>query len=415
MEASQGEGPDVPGSSMSKRFRQVFQGTWIASGTLLLLSLTLTVLQAYRTPPINIDATCCDHLFYRSMAFNFFTVSRPDLNEPPPGNRLSAVYADRYFGGFMHRENKLNRQPPYCYRFVTPLLSRAIATVSGRSIDFGFYTLSFASLAFTCFVLALSVYDISRNWVLAAAAAISYSEVYSAFSGNLHDYMLTDPLAQLFVALSVYFMLTERKRWFLAIGLVAIFNKEIHAFMLPCYVLMEFAERRTSTSVLIGCVLIVATYAAFRLWLPVPTNTYSLATTFFRLPSAATIATEFFQVFGVLAVSAVIRLPFRRATLSLTPIAIGAAIAELFAPNTARTYAYAFPFVMLATFGVPARSGAAKVLAIVPALIFLAQRPASWSAPLITLYVMAELAFVAVTAMDFARQRRCAPQPDPAV
>jgi len=35
------------------------------------------------------DRACCDHLFYRSMAHNFFTVTRPDLNEPPPGNDLN--------------------------------------------------------------------------------------------------------------------------------------------------------------------------------------------------------------------------------------------------------------------------------------------------------------------------------------
>jgi hypothetical protein len=61
--------------------------------------------------PFNPDSGCCDHLFYRSMAYNLWDVTRTDLNLAPPDNRLWKAYDDLYFGQFLYAENGLDRQP----------------------------------------------------------------------------------------------------------------------------------------------------------------------------------------------------------------------------------------------------------------------------------------------------------------
>src|SRR5687768_14229417 len=89
---------------------------------LLLLALVLTGVVAAFTEPADPDSTCCDHLFYRSMAYNLFVVTRPELNdwpaELPDRERL---YTSPYHGDYLRWENRLSRQPPYVYRVLTPL------------------------------------------------------------------------------------------------------------------------------------------------------------------------------------------------------------------------------------------------------------------------------------------------------
>ena len=64
-------------------FRRAIATIRRPSVALLLLALALTAGVATFAEPTDPSSTCCDHLFYRSMAYNLFVVTRPELNEWP--------------------------------------------------------------------------------------------------------------------------------------------------------------------------------------------------------------------------------------------------------------------------------------------------------------------------------------------
>src|SRR5687768_563567 len=85
---------------------------------LAVVAVLLTSWSAYFSAPFDPNTACCDHLFYRSMAYNTFGVSRPDLNVAPPETGLAAVYVEPYYAQWMEPLNGLHRQPPYAYRIL---------------------------------------------------------------------------------------------------------------------------------------------------------------------------------------------------------------------------------------------------------------------------------------------------------
>lgn len=202
-----------------------FQFEWLC---LLCFSLVLTGLVALDNPSMNADAYCCDHLFYRSMAFNFFQVTHPTLNEPPVGNRLPAVYNAPYYSKWMDPANKLNRQPPYSCRILTPLLARGVAFFAHDSIDVGFYALSFLALTLPCFFILISVLVASENFAAALLAGALFSTTFFLSPFSLNDYMLVDPVAYFFISVSVFLMLKRLDGLFFLVALLAVFNKESH-------------------------------------------------------------------------------------------------------------------------------------------------------------------------------------------
>ncbi len=79
--------------------------------TLAIMAMLTTGLIALLAHPFDPDRACCDHLFYRSMSYYQFKVTRPDLNVPPPGNPLPSLYGTSRFRS-LSPLNGLNRQPP---------------------------------------------------------------------------------------------------------------------------------------------------------------------------------------------------------------------------------------------------------------------------------------------------------------
>jgi hypothetical protein len=270
------------------------------------------------------------------------------------------------------------------YRIVSPLLARAIAVgVAGDDIDAGFYALSFLSLALTAFVLSFTIYAVSSSLAAAVLAAVSLSQITQVFAFNLYDYMLTDPLAFLLLALSVYLMITRRERLFFLVALVGVFSKEIHLLALPCYLLMQHAQRRLTRSAVLGSAAIVAIYFAFRASLGLRDNA-SIILSEFAVPAPSAVGLGFFQIFGVLAISSALRAVLARINLWLMPLALGGVALAMFPPtHVERTYVVAFPLIFISTFGLRLETPVLQVSAMATPLLFLVQRVTdpAWSLP----------------------------------
>lgn len=335
-----------------------------------LLAVALTAVVAFRATPFQPQVSCCDHLFYRSMAFNLVVETRPELNAWPPTLDLGRLYADPYHGRYLKIENRFNRQPPYSYRVVTPLVARVLAYPLGNDINRAFYALSFAAIALACFWTARSVLALSGGLLAAIVTIFSFSAVFRLTRYHLTNYMLTDPLALMFIALGTYLMWRRNDRWFFVVGFVAVFNKEIHFFLLASYALMQLAERCLDRRSIAMYAVICISYLALRLTLPIPNDTYSLSSLYLGLPSLGTVARTALSVFGILALFTLSRVWLRRFTLYLLPLVAGAFLTTLFAVDAERSYVYAFPVVFLSVFGVSAHTRAARLLAVSPGLVF---------------------------------------------
>lgn len=357
------------------------------------------------------DQYCCDHLFYRSMAFNLFAITRPDLNQPLNNFSIAGLYVHPYFSRFMYPANGYNRQPPYCYRIVTPLLARAISLIGSVSIDDGFYLITVVSLTLAAFFLALAVHRLSHGVVLALMSVVAYGQLREVFAFNLTQPMLTDPLAHCLLALSTYLIIAGRPYWFVAVCLMGLFNKEIHLFMLPCGVLFQMLSGRPWKRMSLACGGIVAFYFAFRLLLPVPINTYSLAGNLMEIPPLTSVVQWLIDVFGVMVVATVLRLPRRLINLALLPQALGAVVIGIGFSNIGpvdlyRALDYAAPLVIVATFGAATQSRWAWLLAAVPGALFIAQTMMALNTTiLLVIAVATEIALAAVTRHDATLDR----------
>lgn len=342
---------------------------------LLGLALALTALQAVRNPPMNPDTECCDHLFYRSMAFNFFGVTRPDLNSPPPNSRLFVAAAQPYYAQWSKPEDWLNRQPPFVYRPLTPLVARAIGGPAGDDVNLGFYLVSFGSLALSCLLLALIIYSLSSNLLLTAAAAVTFSQVMPVFAQNLWNFMLTDAASFLFLLLGIYLLMLRRERLFLLVTFVGMFNKETVLLLLPCYLLKMILERRLSVGKVAAVAVVFAIYFIFRASIPIPNNAYTLANIFVGTPTAGFIARGLIGIFGVLVIAAIFRFGRNDVNIWLMPLALGGIAAEMFTHfDTERTYVLVFPLIFTATFGLKLDSLTLVVAALVTPALFLLER-----------------------------------------
>jgi hypothetical protein len=339
---------------------------------LLAVAFALTGLVAARTTPFAPSVSCCDHLFYRSMAYNLVTVTRPDLNAWPPGLDLKRLYQDPYHGRYLKVENHFNRQPPYAYRVVSPLVARAIAYPLGDNINHAFYALSFTALALASFFTALSVFELSGDVLAALASLGCFTLVFRLTRYHLTNYMLADPLAFLCLALGSWLMLRRNDRWFFALAFIAVFNKETHFFLLACYALMQLHERRLNRASLASYAVITLAYLAFRVALPIPNNTYALRTLYLGWPGPRTVVHVALGVFGALTWFACSRVWRTRFVLYLTPLAVGAFATALFAVDAERAYVYAFPLVFLGVFGARVAGTLPRLLAISPGLVFIA-------------------------------------------
>jgi hypothetical protein len=219
------------------------------------------------------DTSCCDHLFYRSMSYNLFSVTRPELDTIPPGNALEDLYGARDYG-WLDQRNGLSRQPPYVYRIVTPLLARAIAPATG--IDGAYYLISLLALGGAAVFLGLAAHRITGSVVPAVLAIAAFLTDAPTARYNLNDYMLTDPMAFFLASFAIWALLTRRRALFFTACAIGVLNKESMVPMLVAYPIFEgLSDRRFPRTSTMWAVGIATGWAFLRLALPVPVDTYS--------------------------------------------------------------------------------------------------------------------------------------------
>ena len=338
----------------------------------LLSSLFFISLVAGSVPPFNPDVSCCDHLFYRSMAYNLFSESRPDLNRIPAGNYFANFYKMPYWSNFFNAENRLNRQPPYIYRIFSPLVARGIGGLFfNDNINYGFYTLTFISLTLSCFFLSLIIYTLNRDIMASVLASFTFSSFWFAVGFNFFHYMLVDAAGFLFMLMAIFSMLKRKKVLFYFICFLGLFNKESMLFVLPCYVLYDFFEgEKIDITCFLGIVFILGVYLVFRMIMPVSVNTYSIKTIlgfnyfwkqWFTVP---------FLTFGALIFFILTRAWLSKTALALAPLFLIVYISIPLVSDKERLFVYAFPFIIISTFGLKISTFKGRLLLIAPLIIY---------------------------------------------
>jgi hypothetical protein len=312
----------------------------LASWTLLSVLLTGTLALLAR-PPFNPDTSCCDHLYYRSMSYNLFTVTRPDLNAPPPGNR---VVGD----GLYDPLNGLSRQPPYVYRVLTPLLARSFAFVVG--IEAGYYVLAFLAFVGTLLFMALSIYELTGSKIPAAAGAILFLVSPWTMMNNLHHYMLTDPMAFFLTAVAIWALTTRRRALFFVVCALGVLNKESMVPMLIAYPLSEaWFEHRVSRTSIAMTVGIAAGWYLLRRAIPIPHDTYSIPNQFRGgLRHVVLMGVAGLGTFAAI-LPAAVRRPWRSGLIvALTPFIVACILEAWFVGDLHRTMVQAIPALCVA-------------------------------------------------------------------
>ncbi len=272
------------------------------------------------------------------MAANIPTTTRPEWDVVQRQTLMPLIYADVHGARYLHAENPLRWQPPYCYRLLTPMLV-AVITSSGVSIDSGFYAVTVAGLILACWGIGLIVARSGPMWC-AAVAMTAFATHGALTTVNLFDFMLVDPLTYAALALGIFALLDGRRLLFYVIAALGTLNKEIVAVLLPCAILMDW-RHALPWRTMIASGLILLTYAALRWALPIPVNTYSLFTAFIGLPKH--IPSDFVGLFGALGVTAVARCWRQREGWALLPFFAALAISACCASDILRVYVLAFP------------------------------------------------------------------------
>jgi hypothetical protein len=297
------------------------------------------------------------------MSFNLFSVTRPELDRPPPGNRLLAVYRDPHFA-WLDPRNGLRRQPPFAYRIVTPLLARAASVPIG--IDSAYYLVSFLALAGAATFVGLAIFELAGSLIPALAGAVAFLVNPFTAPFNLRDYMLTDPMAFLLSALAIWALVKRRPVLFFSACAVGVMNKESMLPMLAAYPLSAWwIHGRPPRGAALAALAIAGGWVLFRVALPIPVDTYSILDQL-RWQDAERMAGSGLVVFGVLAPAA-LRRPWRRIPLvSLLPFALGALLAAWFVDNLERAMAQALTAVCVGIFWLWPSGLRPQILALAP-------------------------------------------------
>ena len=316
------------------------------------------------------DTACCDHLFYRSMSYNLFSVTRPDLDTIPQGNELEELYGVPDYG-WLDPRNGLARQPPYVYRVVTPLLARAISPITG--INDAYWVIALVALAGAATLLGLTSLRITGSAVPAVVVVGAFLTDPSTARWNLNDFMLTDPMAFFLTALALWALVHRRQGVFFVACAIGVLNKESMVALLLAYPLAEvFRVRRfpwvpASWSLAIG-----AGWVVVRVVLRCrPTPTRSLDSSV-RIPACA-IDGRGPAIHDGTAASAIRRGLRDPVILSLLPFAAAAILSAWFVDDVERAMVQALPVVLLAGLRPWTSSMRTRIAVLVPAALLLCQ------------------------------------------
>jgi hypothetical protein len=317
------------------------------------------------------DTACCDHLFYRSMSYNLFSLTKPDLDTIPAGNELQALYGAPDYGWLDHR-NGLARQPPYVYRVVTPLLARAISPITG--IDDAYWLISLLALAGAATFVGLTALRITGSAVPAVVVVAAFLTDPPTARWNLNDFMLTDPMAFFLTALAIWALVQRRQALFFVACAIGMLNKESMVPLLLAYPLAEGIRARRFPWVSASWAIAIGMgWIAFRVALPVPIDSYSILGQFREdWPHVRLMGVVLLFTMGPLlpAVRRGLRDPV---IVSLLPFAAAAILSAWFVDDLERAMIQALPVVLLAGLRPWTSSVRTRIALLVPAGLLLGQ------------------------------------------
>jgi len=342
---------------------------------LAVLAVVLVGALAMVIEPFEPDTTSGDYVYYRSMAFNEFVVTRPELDRLPPGHPHSVVYRFDTWGAWYDMRNGLARQPPFAYRLLTPALARLVEPALGINGAFYFWTV--AALTAAAFTIGLCIYRLTHA-LLPAAMGVAVLALDPA-TARLHlvRYMLTDPIALFLTVLAVYALITRRPVMFFVTCLVGVVNRESMVPMVVCYPISEWLfDRQFRWRTWAAAFGVAAGWFALRTFWPVPVNEYSVVDEFKpTFAQTRLVADTAATVFGVLFIgvwrSVARRTSASRVVLSLVPFVIATFGAAWFIGSVDRILAQAIPFFVIAVLGLWPSRPLARVLVLLPAGAYL--------------------------------------------
>ncbi|MDT0275021.1 hypothetical protein [Blastococcus goldschmidtiae] len=163
-------------------------------------------------------------------------------------------------------------ESPFAFRLLTPWLVQQLSGVSGVAPDTVWLVLTF--VASTAAIVV--VYEFLRRPLGISAGVSTWSVLlltvtYSYTSYNYGNFWLVDPLANLFMALALFFAFQRRLLPFVLVVLVGMVNKETILLVAPLFPLLQWARSGSlrdrsvvvsgvATAVIGGC------YLVFRAW-----------------------------------------------------------------------------------------------------------------------------------------------------
>lgn len=350
------------------------------TGVLAVLAIVLVGTLAVIIEPFEPDTTSGDYVYYRSMAFNQFGVTRPELDRLPPGHPHLVVYRFDTWGAWYDMRNGLARQPPFAYRLLTPALARLVEPALGINGAFYFWTV--AALMGAAFTMGLCIHRLTGALVPAATAVVLFALDVATARLHLVRYMLTDPIALFLTVLAVYALITRRPVMFYVTCLVGVVNRESMVPMVVCYPISEYLlDRRLRWQTWTAAVGVAGAWIALRTFWPIPVDQYSLVNEFKPTRAQTKLVVETaVTVLGVLVIAAwrtVWRTTAARIALSLVPFVIATFAAAWFIGSVDRILAQAIPFFVVAVLGFWPDEQRARVLVLLPVAAYLVSQLAT--------------------------------------
>ncbi len=276
-----------------------------------------------------------DGAYYRAIAYNWFGMSRPELDVAPPTSLWRTFRPTSAIS--------LHLTGPFAYRVGAPLLARLIGLPLGDHAEAGFYLLNLVSLVAAAYWLGLAAWRLTQQVAAGAATVLLFVLTPALVSRYLWDYILIDPPAYALLSAAVLCLALGRRRLFLAICLVAPFVREALVVVPACLLIADLLTRLWEPRRWIAPALTLVPYLAFHLWLPIlnPSQSGWVLVADGAFPARAA---SVFGLLWLLALPAAIRSRFLWSLLPMVVIALGGA---LFVADVERATSYAFPFVLL--------------------------------------------------------------------
>jgi hypothetical protein len=138
---------------------------------------------------------------------------------------------------------ELAREPPYCWRVLTPALARGL-THTGLSLNAAFYVVTNLSLFGFLLVLYLYLRDLGFDLVLGLTGLALVALMQGAVRWFEYQYWMSDPPCLFLIALAFLLVRREKHGALAAVSVVAALVRETYVIVYPHY-LLHLKKRTT--------------------------------------------------------------------------------------------------------------------------------------------------------------------------